>query len=39
MNLADLSLWISVAMTLAVYDVETIKGENVEFKYTNGTIS
>ena len=39
MNLADLSLWISVAMTLAVYDIQGVKSDPAQFKYTNGTIS
>jgi len=39
MNLADLSLWISVAMTLHVFDIKPIASEPPQFKYTNGTIS
>jgi cytochrome P450 len=39
MNLADLSIWISVAMTLSVFDISEVKGEPAKFKYTSGTIS
>jgi len=39
MNLADLSLWISVAMTLHVFDIKAVAAEPPTFKYTNGTIS
>ena len=36
MNIADLSLWISVAMTLHVFDIRAVEGEPARFKYTNG---
>jgi cytochrome P450 len=36
MKLADLTLWISVAMTLSVFDLKSVEGEPPTFKYTNG---
>jgi cytochrome P450 len=39
MNLADLSLWISVAMTLSVFDIKEDECEPAEYKYTYGTLS
>jgi len=39
MNLADLSIFISIAMTLSVFDLGQVKGEEPVFGYTNGTIS
>ncbi|KZS88921.1 cytochrome P450 [Sistotremastrum niveocremeum HHB9708] len=38
-NLADLSLWISTAMTLSVYNIAPVSGAEPTFEYTNGTIS
>jgi cytochrome P450 len=37
-NLADLSLWISVAMTLAVFDLRSVADDPARYTYRSGLV-